>query len=51
MAEKFGKMKCLKNTLVQYTVMTPYSTMKTRHIKRNRIVQIEIFIGYETKLF
>jgi hypothetical protein len=64
MAEKFGKMKCKTsfNTLftlqvskTQYSTThgdrTPYSTMTTRHIKRNSIVQIEIFIAYKTKLF
>jgi hypothetical protein len=47
----FSLYKFQKHNCTIQRRQTPYSTMKTQHIKRNSIVQIEIFIAYKTKLF
>jgi hypothetical protein len=64
MAEKIGKVECKtiarmpRNKVLTslFTLQVSKNTIqrqdnKTRHIKRNSIVQIEISIGYKRKLF
>jgi hypothetical protein len=67
MAEKIGKVECKtisqmprSKVLIHFslykfrkhnTAAGHHTAMKTWHIKRNSIVQIEISIGYKTKWF